>query len=73
MGTLILSAATLAVIASHATAEFRSDAVARADGMFDVPFSEDTIEHINQRRFPGETDDAVVARLVQVVQSGGVQ
>lgn len=73
MRTLTLSGATLKLIETHRAPghTFKSNAIPRGDGLFDVPFSEDVHERVEQSRFPGEDDDAVIVRLIEFYSHGG--
>lgn len=70
---LILSRPTLDGLRRHALpgSNFISTAEPRGDGLFNVAVGEDVAERIDQKRLPGESDDDVVRRLVEMADSGG--
>ena len=62
MPTIRLSDATYRDLA---ILPFTSTGVRQPDGTWLVPLEDDTMESLQQKRLPGETDDMLVGRLVR--------
>ena len=65
MLTIRLSDATYRDLADLAILPFANTGVRQPDGAWLVPLDDETLEHLQQHRLPGETNDDLVSRLIR--------
>ncbi len=72
--TLILSADTLSRLRLHADPmkAWRNTSMDLGNGFFRVLISDDTHEALEKIRFPGETDDDLISRVIEAHDGGGL-
>jgi hypothetical protein len=75
MPTIILSKTTLDMLNNPLFRTpgwgWKSDAVRRPDGMFDVPIDQEVRARLDLMLHPTDGDDAAVRRLVEFASQGG--
>jgi hypothetical protein len=65
MATIRLSDATYRDLADLAILPFAGTGVREPGGTWRVPLEDDTLESLQQKRLPGETDEMLVGRLIR--------
>ena len=58
-----ISDAAMNLIHDASIGFFRQEGKRAADGMWEVPIDEDTLERLDYHRMAGETDDDVIIRM----------